>query len=58
MLEYQLAVALRPFLTAFHEDPGHSDLDSEQPIHITVQLGDLRRARWTMSNYGEKLRKS
>ena len=30
------------FLDAFHENPGHSDLDREQPIHITVTLGDLR----------------
>ena len=27
---------------AFKYDPGHSDLDNEQPIHITVTLGDWR----------------
>jgi hypothetical protein len=28
---------------AFTYNPGHSDLDDEQPIHITVPLGDWRR---------------
>ena len=27
---------------AFHYDPGHSDLDNEQPIHITTTLGAWR----------------
>jgi hypothetical protein len=40
-----LSDAARKFLDAFKEDPGHSDLDNEQPIHITVTLGDLRRLR-------------
>ena len=26
-------------------DPGHSDLDDEQPIHVSMTLGDYRRAR-------------
>lgn len=25
-------------------DPGHSDLDDEQPIHVRMTLGDYRRA--------------
>lgn len=42
-----LADALRPFVDAFAKvtNPGDSDLDDEQPYHITVTLGDLRRAR-------------
>ena len=28
---------------AFTYDPGHSDLDNEQPIHISMTLGDWRR---------------
>ena len=26
-------------------DPGHSDLDDEQPIHVSMTLGEYRRAR-------------
>ncbi len=25
-------------------DPGHSDLDNEQPIHVCIPLGEYRRA--------------
>lgn len=28
----------------FTYDPGHSDLDDEQPIHVQMTLGDYRRA--------------
>lgn len=28
----------------FTYDPGHSDLDDEQPIHVTMTLGDYRKA--------------
>jgi hypothetical protein len=45
----QLRTIAQRFLDAFHEDPGHSDLDREQPIHITVTLGDLRDLRWALS---------
>jgi hypothetical protein len=38
-----LRLAAKPFLDAFKYDPGHSDLGSEQPITITVTLGDWRR---------------
>ncbi len=41
----RLLAALTPFAEAYRKasDPGTSDLD-EQPFHITVSLGDLRRA--------------
>jgi len=26
-------------------DPGHSDLDDEQPIHVSMTLGEYRKAR-------------
>jgi len=29
----------------FEYDPGHPDLDNEQPIHVSMTLGDYRRAR-------------
>ena len=25
-------------------DPGHSDLDDEQPVHVVIPLGEYRRA--------------
>jgi hypothetical protein len=37
-----LADVARKFRDAFHYNPGHSDLDREQPITITVTLGDWR----------------
>jgi hypothetical protein len=37
-----LAKAAAKIRDAFTYDPGHSDLDDEQPIHITVTLGDWR----------------
>jgi hypothetical protein len=49
----QLRTIAQRFLNAFHEDPGHSDLDREQPIHITVTLGDLRDLRWALSAASE-----
>lgn len=42
-----LVEALRPFVNAYQKaaDPiGDSDLDDEQPRHVTVTLGDCRRA--------------
>ncbi len=46
-----LYAALKPFADAFRAatNPGDSDLDDEQPYHITVTLGDLRRARRLVS---------
>lgn len=43
----KLERALRPFAEAYAKaaDPiGDSDLDNEQPRHVTVTLGDCRRA--------------
>ena len=37
-----LADVARKFRDAFHYNPGHSDLDREQPIHVRVTLGDWR----------------
>lgn len=38
--------AMQPFVEAYaaKDNPGWSDLDNEQPINISVTLGDLRRA--------------
>jgi hypothetical protein len=39
--------ALKPFVEAYAKDAdpiGDSDLDNEQPRHVTVTLGDCRRA--------------
>ena len=36
------------FRNAFTYDPGHSDLDNEQPIHITVTLGDCRALNYEL----------
>lgn len=35
--------AAKVFRDAFTYDPGHSDLDNEQPIAVHVTLGDWRR---------------
>ena len=43
-----LARNVQPLLQAvvdgFIYDPGHSDLDNEQPIRVEMTLGDYRRA--------------
>lgn len=44
-----LAKIAAKFLDAFHENPGHSDLDREQPITITVTLGDLRDLNYALN---------
>ncbi len=46
-----LAVASR-IRDAFHYDPGHSDLDGEQPIHITVTLRDWRELNFALRSLG------
>ena len=43
--------AARKFRDAFHCDPGHSDLDREQPIHITVTLGDWRDLNYALNTH-------
>ena len=35
---------LDTFLQGYTYDPGDSDLDNEQPIHVTATLGDYRLA--------------
>jgi len=46
--------AFRPIVEAYLKqvDPGTSDLDNEQPFHITVPLGDLRRAHLALLQAG------
>ena len=34
----------RIIAAGFEYDPGHSDLDNEQPIHVRMTLGDWREA--------------
>jgi len=41
-LNLDLLKTARVIRDAFHYDPGHSDLDREQPIHITTTLGAWR----------------
>ena len=44
-----LAAAARPIRDAFTYDPGHSDLDNEQPIHISVTLGAWRNLNFALN---------
>lgn len=46
-----LAKAAHPFVDGFTYDPGHSDLDNEQPIHVRVTLGDWRRLNFILGRY-------
>ena len=39
---------LRKVATASVYDPGETDLDDEQPVSLTVTLGDVRKARWLL----------
>lgn len=34
---------LKRLLAGFTADPGTSDLDDEQPIHLSILLGDWRK---------------
>jgi len=40
---------VKPLIRAVKEgmdyDPGHSDLDDEQPVHVRITLGEYRSAR-------------
>lgn len=45
MKDKELMALLGKFVDGFKPDPGTSDLDNEQPIHVRVTLGDWRRAR-------------
>lgn len=44
-----LLKAARPFRDGFTYDPGHSDLDNEQPIHVKVTLGDWRLLNFALN---------
>lgn len=41
----QLNPLLRKIATASTCDPGETDLDDEQPVGLSITLGDVRRAR-------------
>jgi hypothetical protein len=45
----KLMAAAKPFLDGFTYDQGHSDLDSEQPIHSRVTLGQWRMLHFTLA---------
>lgn len=51
-----LTEAAKPFRDAFNYDPGHSDLDNEQPIHVRVTLGDWRRLNMALRSSGDEER--
>ena len=36
---------VKAIVQGFDYDPGHSDLDNEQPIHVRMSLGEWRHAR-------------
>jgi hypothetical protein len=46
--ELLVSVATR-IRDAFRYDPGHSDLDNEQPIHISVTLRDWRELNYALN---------
>lgn len=41
--------AARKVRDAFNYNPGHSDLDAEQPIHITIPLGVWRDLNYAVT---------
>ena len=45
----KLADIARKFRDGFTYDPGHSDLDNEQPIHVHVTLGDWRLLNFVLN---------
>lgn len=45
-----VSVAKR-FRDGFDYNPGHSDLDGEQPIHISVTLRDWRELNYALRDY-------
>ena len=44
ILERDVFPLLQAIENGFTYDPGHSDLDNEQPITVHITLGDYRRA--------------
>lgn len=45
MTLYEAAKVIRD---AFDYNPGHSDLDNDQPITITITLGDWRKLNFAI----------
>jgi len=43
-LERDIYPLVDAVVKGFTYDPGYSDLDDEQPIHVLMTLGDYRRA--------------
>ena len=43
-LKRDVTPLIRAITKGMEYDPGHSDLDDEQPINITIPLGEYRRA--------------
>lgn len=43
--------AAKKIRDAFDYNPGHSDLDNEQPIFIHTTLGDWRRLNYELSRH-------
>lgn len=41
----KLDQALRAVVNGYSYTPGDADLDDEQPIHVSITLGDYRRIR-------------
>ena len=44
-----LETAAKRIRDAFNYNPGHSDLDDEQPVHISVRLGDWRNLNYALN---------
>ena len=45
-----LEAIARKICDSFTYDPGHSDLDNEQPIALHITLGDWRRLHYELSS--------
>ena len=50
-----LAPLLEAVVAGYDYNPGSSDLDDEQPIHISMTLGDYRRANRLRYEVGKSL---
>ena len=45
LLAKDVTPLVRAVVDGFDYNPGQSDLDNEQPIHVRMTLGDYRRAK-------------
>lgn len=54
---WEMIEIVKSVAAGFECDPGYSDLDDEQPINVTMTLGDFRRACRLMnvSEYRERI---